>query len=158
MPKNLGDLERQIGYRFNDQKILKEAMTHGSSRVDNVSLRHHERLEFLGDAVLQTVISSYLFKASITAAPGELTMDRQQLVSDNKQNQIAFEISIQDYVETHSSMQRSNFRRYGEFIEALIGAVFVDAGYNGIGLEKAQEVIYKLWKIQPPNNSNCTVM
>lgn len=156
MPESLRNLESTIGYYFKDQKILKEAMTHGSSRNQNLTLPHHERLEFLGDAVLATVISEYLFHSEPKATPGQLTERRKRYISDDKQNMIAERIRISRFVDMASSVR--GFNRYGEFIEALIGAVYLDAGGSeGQGTKKAKEVIFRLWELQTPPQSGCAI-
>lgn len=156
MTGNLRQLEAQIGYQFRDQNILKEALTHGSIRSQNVSLPHHERLEFLGDSVLSTVITEYLFFKEGSCTPGQLTERRKGYISDAKQNVIAEQIQVHKYVQMGPGV--NNFRRYGEFVEAIIGAVYIDAGKgDGDGLKKAKEVIFKLWGLQQPAETSCII-
>lgn len=156
MSENLRQLEAQIGYQFRNQNILKEALTHGSARSLNINLPHHERLEFLGDAVLSTVMTEYLFFKEGSSTPGQLTERRKGYVCDAKQNEIAEEIQVQRYVKMGPGV--NNFRRYGEFVEAIIGAVFIDAGKgDGDGLKKAKQVIFKLWGLQQPAETSCVI-
>jgi len=159
MPANLAKLEAKIGYSFNDKSILKEAMTHGSVRNINRDLPNYQRLEFLGDAILYTVISEYFFKERSLADPGSLTDERKALICDAKQVQIAAELGIRDYVEFGHGININAFKRDGEFIEALIGAVYVDAGMgNGAGMKKAQQLIFKLWKLEEqPSIGACVI-
>ncbi|CAL8130696.1 unnamed protein product [Orchesella dallaii] len=157
---NLRQLESKIGYSFTNQALLKEAVTHGSSRNTNANrnLPHHERLEYLGDAILYTVISEYLFKHDPDADPGTLSTLRQELISDRKQNIIAEQLQIYDHVNMNASLSRYQFRRYGEFVEAIIGAVYIDAGGGDMnGLRKAKDVIFRLWGLEDPPSAFCVI-
>ncbi|ODN05379.1 Ribonuclease 3 [Orchesella cincta] len=156
---NLSELEVKIGYSFNDQALLKEAVTHGSTRNANLNLPHHERLEYLGDAILYTVISEYLFKKYPAASPGELSTKRQVLITDKKQNALAEELELYEHVVMNPSVSRYQFQRYGEFVEAIIGAVYMDAGGSTVnGLKKAKEVIFHLWQLEDPNTTGCLII
>lgn len=159
MPSNLRELERKIGYLFKDPNILKEATTHSSLRTTNRNIKYFERLEFLGDSVVQMVITEYLFKSFEGAAEGTLSIKRAELVGRSKQAEIADQLQLSRYIDKSPGVQ-GNFNRYDQFLEAIIGAVYADAGFGGQGLDEAKSIVYKLWKIQPPNviESNCTVM
>lgn len=154
MPRDLARLEYRIGYYFKDRKILKEAMTHGSvrNRAETFHRAHHERLEFFGDSVIGLVLAEYYYILRPDARPGELSVLRSNAVNGNKQYDIAVDIQVMEYVEMETSLaNQGTFKRWGEFIESLIGAVYFDAedkfGY-GRGFEMAKEVIYRLWNLQ----------
>lgn len=157
MPSKLSELEDKLGYRFNDQNILNEAITHSSLRTIDASIKHYERLEHLGDTVIQMVITEYLFKFLRNANEGTLSTKRAQLVGRIKQTEIANELQLSRYINKSPGLM-SNFNRYDQFVEAIIGAVYVDAGFGGRGLDKAKPIIFKLWQIQEPSKYSCAIM
>lgn len=159
MSTNLNELIYKLGYRFKDEKILKEAITHDSLRSNDLDIKHYERLEHLGDAVLQMVITEYLFKTFSDASEGTLSLKRADMVCRVMQTKIANELQLNKYIHKSPGVEEAHFRRYDKFVEAIVGAVYVDAGFGERGLNKAKTVIFKLWKIQEPNKSNdCAIM
>lgn len=158
MPPNLKELENKIGYTFKNPSILKEATTHSSLRTTNPNIKHFERLEFLGDTVVQMVITDYLFKSMEGANEGTLSIKRADMVGRSKQIEIANQLQLSRFIDKSPGVQE-NFNRYDQFLEAIIGAVYADAGFGGQGLDAAKLIVYKLWKLQPINgNANCTIM
>jgi ribonuclease-3 len=124
------ELEQKIGYLFRKSKLLDTALTHrsyGSSGNDS-----YERLEFLGDAVLELVISEYLFIKYRTKPEGELTNLRSLLVNSKILSQVALSLDIQKYLKTDKGLNldspatRQNL--LSSSLEAIIGAIYLDGG------------------------------
>ncbi|KAG4077246.1 hypothetical protein HA402_009875 [Bradysia odoriphaga] len=157
---NLKELENKIGYFFKNRSILKEATTHSSLRTTNPTIKYFERLEFLGDTVVQMAITEYLFKSMDGANEGTLSIKRAKLVGRSKQTEIANQLQLSRYINKSPGVQE-NFKRYDQFLEAIIGSVYADTGFGGEGLDAAKLFVYKLWKLQPTNTNvetNCIVM
>lgn len=160
MSSNLKELQNKLGYVFKNPNILKEATTHSSLRANNLNIKYYERLEYLGDTVIQMVITEYLFTSLPDATEGTMSIKRAELVGRSKQTEIANELQLIRYIDKSPGFQQ-NFSRYDQFLEAIIGAIYADAGFGGGGLDQARPVIFKLWKIKQPNFSfkmNCAIM
>ena len=131
------DFEKKIKVNFKNKDLLKEAFTHRSYLNENPSwnLDHNERLEFLGDAVLELVVTEYLFKAFPNKPEGELTSFRAALVNANMLAEISQEIDINDYLllSRGEAKDVGRARQYilANTMEALIGAIYLDRGYAG---------------------------
>jgi len=117
-----------ISYRFTDQDLLTGALTHRSLGVNN-----NERLEFLGDSVLNLVISSRLFEVHPEAPEGDLSRMRARLVRGVTLSDIAASIDLGKHLKLgEGEMKSGGFRRasiLADAFEALIGAIFLDGGY-----------------------------
>lgn len=124
-------LERQLSYQFKDKQILKQALTHKSYKH-----LHNERLEFLGDAILNFIIADLLFKQFSRATEGELTRARASLVNKTALFEIAQTFSLGDFLYLGMGEQRSGgFRResiLADALEAIIGAIYLDAGLETV--------------------------
>ena len=94
---DLGELEEKIGYKFSDQSYLKRAMTH-SSYSGGKNNGSNERLEFLGDSVLQITVSQYLFTNMTTVPEGGLTKLRASIVCENSLYNFAKRIDLGKYI------------------------------------------------------------
>ncbi len=130
------DLEKVIGIDFEDQLLLKEALTHRSYLNENKKwpTSHNERLEFLGDAVLELVVTDFLFRKYDDFDEGKLTGIRAALVNHNMLSRVADEINLGEQVflskgENHSS-NKAREAIYANAVEALIGAIYLDQGYE----------------------------
>lgn len=141
-----------ISYQFKNIKLLEEALTHDSHRVNNATIPTYQRLEFLGDSVLNLVITEYLFRNNQNFTEGQLTARRKELTEGKKQTEIANEIKLQEHVSFGLSVKPEQFSRVGSFVESLIGAVYIDGGF-----EAARGVINRLWKINSSAGSWCVV-
>lgn len=154
------DFEKRIGIEFKNKDLLLQALTHRSYLNENPSFRlgHNERLEFLGDAVLELVITGHLYDAFPDKPEGELTSFRAALVNADMLSEIAKEINTNDYLLL-SRGERKDVGRARNYIlanafEALIGAIYLDQGYDVAStfikdhvLKHLHEVIEKrLWK------------
>jgi ribonuclease-3 len=133
---NTNEFQAEIGIIFKDDRILKEALTHRSflNESQDWPYEHNERLEFLGDAVLELSTTKYLFKAFPKAEEGELTMIRAALVNTKMLAKVAEDIHLQG----HLLLSRGEGSQSGKAIEtiladaleALIGAIYLDKGYD----------------------------
>lgn len=119
-----------MGYRFKNSQLLEQALTHRS--VTDSSHRNFERLEFLGDAVLNHVVSTHLYASYQSDSEGELTMRRSALVSKRFLSGIGEKLAVHRFLQVNSGVRLSDakVRRnlVGDAMEALIGAIYLDGG------------------------------
>ncbi len=117
-----------IDYRFADQQLLQEALTHRSRGASN-----YERLEFLGDSVLNLVVSSRLFELKPGASEGDLSRMRARLVRGESLTEIASDLALGKQLNLgEGEMKSGGFRRasiLADAFEALLGAIFLDSDY-----------------------------
>jgi len=129
MKPALSALIRKIGHEFNDLKLLEQALTHRSAA--NI---HNERLEFLGDAVLQVVISSALYKQFPKIDEGDLSRMRSSLVRGETLAEIAIEFKLGTCLKLGPGELKSGGTRrssiLADSVEAIIGAIYLDAGID----------------------------
>ncbi len=133
-------LEKAIGYHFSDISFLECALTHTSysneQRAKGILLKSNERLEFLGDAVLQMVISEYLYSNFSKYREGALTKMRQQLVCEKTLASVAARISLGEYLNLGRGEEITDCRVrpkiLADALEALIAAVYLDASDEGV--------------------------
>lgn len=104
------------------------AMTHSSA--GSKKLGCNERLEFLGDAVLSSVISDYLYSNFVREREGFLSKSRSNLVCRDTLNELALDIGIDRFLEACGLPHQHNHHVYGNALEALIGAIYIDKGYK----------------------------
>lgn len=134
--KNLSSLEDKIGYRFKNKDLLRQALVHRSylNESRNFKLGHNERLEYLGDAVLELVITHFLYQQFKELAEGELTNLRAAVVRGDMLARVARELELNRYILLSRGEQRGNdkARQYitANALEALIGALYLDQGYE----------------------------
>ncbi len=132
----LEELEEKIGYQFHDWKLLKLAMTHSSYANDmrKGKRENNERLEFLGDAVLELTSSETLFHRYREKSEGELTRIRASLVCEPTLAACAREIELGSYLYLSHGEERTGGRERdsvtSDAFEALIGAIYLDGGYE----------------------------
>jgi ribonuclease-3 len=140
MPPDRGDLEREIGYVFKCRELFEEALTHASYANENGLPRSNERLEFLGDAVLELSISERLFFSCPDSDEGVLTTSRSLVVREATLAAKAASTSLPGLLKLSRGLElqrgRSNPSILADAMEAIFGAVFVDGGY-----EAAREVV-----------------
>ena len=126
--KNLAVLQKQLGYQFKEEAHLKQALTHKSA-----TKRHNERLEFLGDAILSSIIAAWLFKKFPKATEGELTRARASLVKRPTLALVAVELGIGEHIYLGMGERRSGGVQrdsiLADALEAIIGAIYLDAGF-----------------------------
>ncbi len=126
MIKPTADLSRRLGYAFNDPSLLELALTHRSC-----GKRNNERLEFLGDSIVNFVIADALFQQFPQAREGQLSRLRARLVKGETLAEIARELNLGDYLRLGSGELKSGgFRRdsiLADATEAVIGAIYLDS-------------------------------
>lgn len=144
MDTKLKELEKKTGYTFKDFSLLEQAMMHSSYTNERhlPKYRCNERLEFLGDAVLELVSSEYLFNESPHTPEGELTRTRASMVCEPSLALCARDISLGDYLLLGKGEEATGGRLRdsvtSDAMEALIGAVYLDGGFTS-----AKEFIHR---------------
>ena len=145
-------LARHLGVKFKDPLLLKTAFTHRSYLNEHrgEQLEHNERLEFLGDAVLELVVTEYLFN-TYDKPEGELTNLRSALVKGETLNEIGHELGVEDYLllSKGEAKSKEHNRSYitANALEALIGALYVDQGYVAVRDFILHHIVKKLPEI-----------
>ena len=136
MKKDLKQLEKKIGYKFKDKNLIKQAFIH-SSYANEIKLEKYEsneRLEFLGDAVLELVSSEFLFKNSPKDSEGELTKTRASMVCEPALAHCAKKLDLGSFLYLGKGEENTGGRDRDSIIsdslEALIGAIFLDGGFT----------------------------
>jgi ribonuclease-3 len=128
------EIERLLNYRFKQPLLLEQALTHRS--ISEGSHRNLERLEFLGDAVLSHVISTYLYQNFPDESEGGLTLRRSALVSKKFLSSVGQEMGIHKFLQVNSGVHLSNEKvrtnLVGDAMEALIGAIYLDGGMRAV--------------------------
>lgn len=139
MADSLQELQRRLQHSFANPSLLSRALTHRSFSSD-----HYERLEFLGDSVLGLAISALLYSRLDKLAEGDLSRVRANLVKQETLHQLAVELGLPDLLRLGEGEVRSGGQKrpsiLADALEAIIGAVYLDAGYA-----KAQELVYRLF-------------
>ena len=144
MNELLEELQDKIGYRFQNTDLLKQALTHSSFANEQKinKLKDYERLEFLGDAVLELVSSEFLFRENPQMPEGQLTKLRASMVCEPALAYCAKDIDLGTYIllgrgeEYTGGRYRSSIT--SDVMEAIIGAIFLDGG-----IENAKKHIYR---------------
>jgi ribonuclease-3 len=133
-------LQDGLGYRFQNARLLQQALTHRSH-----STPHNERLEFLGDGVLNCLIAAELYTRFATLREGELSRLRASLVREQRLHELAARLSLGEYLRLgEGELKSGGFRRpsiLADALEAMIGAVFLDGGF-----EAARQVVAGLYQ------------
>ncbi len=126
-------LAKAIGVRFKDKDLLAQALTHRSAVRESAAHGNNERLEFLGDAVLELATTEYLFNLS-KKSEGELTNWRSALVQGDHLSEVARELKLGEYLfmsrGEEASEGRAKTSTLANAVEALIGAIYVDQGFD----------------------------
>lgn len=133
---DFNNFAEKIGITFADPNLLKQAFTHRSYINENRAsgLAHNERLEFLGDAVLELVITDFLYKEFSNEDEGKLTSYRSALVNATTCSDIALKLSVNEFLllSKGESKDTGRARQYilANALEAIIGAIYLDQGYD----------------------------
>lgn len=139
MPSPLAQLEDRLQYHFHDAELLRQALTHRSHSAAN-----NERLEFLGDSVLNCAVATLLFRRYDKLDEGDLSRVRANLVKQQSLYEIAQTLGISDFLRLgEGELKSGGFRRpsiLADTLEALFGATFLDGGFDA-----AFEVIQRLY-------------
>jgi len=134
--KDSSDFEKNIGVAFKNKSLLKEALTHRSYLNEHPewSVFHNERLEYLGDAILELVTTEYLFHFYPNYQEGELTSLRAALVNYQMMGKVAREISLEQYLFLSKGEAKDSGKAreviLANALESLIGAIYLDHGYD----------------------------
>ncbi len=136
-------LEEKIGYNFNNKDILVQACTHSSYSHENNSVKDNERLEFLGDAVLELTVSDYLYNNFPHLSEGQLTKLRASIVCEGNLAKVGRNIGIGNCLKLGRGEEQTGGRLRDSIVsdafEAIIGAVFLDGGF-----ESAKKILTNL--------------
>jgi ribonuclease-3 len=168
--EHMAGLEEAIGYTFTDKRLLFKALTHSSYAHENedARVRHNERIEFLGDAVLALVLADYLFRRFPFRWEGELTLMRSWLVSESSLVDVAQQINLSYYLFLGSGEDVSGGRErsalQADALEALIGSIYLDGGYRAAAdlvvhlfADKFETVDTDKWQINVKNELQARV-
>lgn len=142
--KEFTEFEARVGISFINKELLRQAFTHRSYLNENRAIKggHNERLEFLGDAVLELVITDFLYQKYPSKTEGDLTSIRSALVNATTCAQVASELEFNDYLllSRGEAKDTGRARQYilANALEAVIGAIYIDQGYD-----KAKEFIVR---------------
>lgn len=139
MNTRLDALQQRLGYQFSQPALLQRALTHRSVGAD-----HNERLEFLGDAVLQTAVSALLYERFAGSDEGDLTRARAHLVREDSLHRLALTLGLPEVLNLSEGESRGGGAQrpsiLADALEALIGAAFLDGGFAA-----AQTVVQNLF-------------
>lgn len=136
LPKDPDDLARVTDYSFKNQELLYQAIRHPSYvyEKDNPRVSDNQRLEFLGDAVINLAISNLLMESFPEMKEGDLSKYRASLVSENGLSCIALELELGDYLLLGKGEEQTDGRKklsiLSDALEALIGAIYLDGGFT----------------------------
>jgi ribonuclease-3 len=138
--RNLPVLERKLAYAFADYALLRQALTHRSFSSTN-----NERLEFLGDGILDALVAKLLYNTFTYLSEGELSRFRSRLVRQEALYEVALELELGDYLRMgEGELKSGGFRRpsiLADAFEAVLGAIWLDGGYDA-----AEDLVNRLFK------------
>ena len=137
---NLSNVEKNLKINFDNKRIIQTAFTHSSYEKQFKESQYNERLEFLGDSVLQLTITEYLFSNYKNKLEGELTRLRSLIVCENSLYNVARKLGISDFIMMSKGEEltggRDRISIQADAVEAIIAAIYIDKG-----LEVAKEFI-----------------
>ncbi|MCY7305003.1 MAG: ribonuclease III, partial [Rhodoferax sp.] len=140
MERGLARLQQRLQYEFSDGELLVRALTHRSFAAD-----HNERLEFLGDAVLNLAVADLLYARLHLLPEGDLSRVRANLVKQDTLHELAVELDLPEVIRLGEGEMRSGGKKrpsiLADVLEALIGAVYLDGGFGS-----AQALVQRLFK------------
>jgi ribonuclease-3 len=136
MSSDLELLQQRLGHNFGDTNLLRQALTHASfGHEKRQKLPDNQRLEFLGDAVLQLVVTGELYRRFPELTEGQLTVLRARLVNRHHLQSIAVELGLGDHLILGRGEENSQGRQRGSILadaaEAVFGAVYLEVGWDG---------------------------
>jgi ribonuclease III len=142
----MDSIEVRLGYKFRNPLLLAEALTHPSLAYESQKAQFdNQRLEFLGDAVLQLVLTEHLFRSFPHSPEGRMTKIRAQLVSRNALAQFAGKLQLGQYILLGKGEEASGGRKrastLADALESLIGAIYLDSGFDA-----ARELVLRLFE------------
>lgn len=148
MNNDLPNLSSKIGVEFKNTKFIEEALTHRSYVNENKEIQtHNERLEFLGDAVLELVVTEFLFKTYETYPEGDLTSFRAALVKTESLAEEAERLDLGEFILMSKGEEATGGRTrpyiLANTVEAIIGAIYLDSGYQASEEFILKHICYK---------------
>ena len=134
---NFESIEKKINYNFKDKDLLKNALTHKTYAFEaEIPLEYNERLELLGDSILNFVVAEQLYKSNKYFLEGELTRRRAMLVNNNFLAEMSKELGIGRFLLLGKGEKKQNGdinpKNLANALEALIGAVYLDSNFNKV--------------------------
>ena len=125
-------IQRRLNIKIFNKDLFEEAFTHSSANLKNSTgqIINFERLEFLGDALLTGIVAEFLFENYPYAKEGELTKLRAKIVSRSKLNEIGKQMCLFEFAKISNHHKNFGEDIHGNLLESLVGAIFVDKGYN----------------------------
>ena len=123
------EIEKKIGYTFRDKKLLLEAFTH-STYANKHGGKDNERLEYLGDTVLQLVVTEWQFLNRVDAQEGALTKERQTLVCEETLFEAVERLNVKQYLLVEGRAENIGRKTVSSIFETLTAAVYLDGGYE----------------------------
>lgn len=153
MNKDLSGLEKKIGLTFKNKDLLRQALVHRSYLNEDKTfpLDHNERLEFLGDAVLELVVTDYLYN-NYPNPEGELTNWRASLVNSQMLGDLSEELDIDDLLylskgEAKDTQSKARHQIWANAFEAMIGAIYLEHGYEAANKFIKEKLLVRLPEI-----------
>lgn len=142
--KNIDSLENELNYHFDNKELLKKALTHKTFAFESMdAVEYNERLEFLGDSLLNFVIAEKLYQKNIFFSEGELTRRRSIFVNNSHLAEKAKSMNLGDYLLLGKGELKQNGNRtpsnLANTLEAIFGAIYLDSN-----LETVKEIIKKI--------------
>ena len=130
-PEGLAELERRLGHAFRDKELARQAVTHRSFGTP-----HNERLEYLGDSLLNCAVATLLYEKFPKLPEGDLSRLRASLVNQSSLSEVASALGLGDLLRLgEGELKSGGFRRpsiLADAFEALLGAVYLDAGFDAV--------------------------
>ena len=123
------EIENKIGYTFQDKALLKEAFTH-STYANTHGGKDNERMEYLGDAVLQLVVTEWQFARYARAEEGEMTRQRQKFVCEEALDEAARSLGLQNYLLVSGGKANVGKKTVSSLFETVVAAIYLDGGYD----------------------------
>ncbi|EKD49850.1 MAG: hypothetical protein ACD_63C00028G0002 [uncultured bacterium] len=152
MERNFNKLEKKLGVTFKNKKLLQQSFIHRSflNENRNFPLENNERLEFLGDAVLELIVTEYIY-GEYPNPEGELTNWRSSLVNGNMLSKISRKLEFEKYLYLSRGEQKDKGRArellLANCFEAVVGAIYLDKGYEAAKVFIKKNLIVKLPQI-----------
>jgi ribonuclease-3 len=123
------EIEKKLGYTFRDERLLDEAFTHVTYANKHGGV-HNDRMEYLGDAVLQLVVTNWQYARNDKATAGKLTAERQKLVCQNALDSAIDALDVWQYLLYEGTEQNLQGKPKSSLFEAIVAAIYLDGGYK----------------------------
>ncbi|MBO5457596.1 MAG: ribonuclease III [Clostridia bacterium] len=123
------EIEKKIGYRFRDRKLLKQAFTH-STYAHAFGGEDNERMEYLGDSVLQLVVTEWQYERNMQAQEGQLTRERQKYVCEEALDDAVRAAGLEEYLLVVGSSANVGKKTVSSLFETVVAALYLDGGYE----------------------------